>query len=173
MRVIYIIPGPMSRTALGSAEVERRGSRLQSWAAPGTSVDIRDVERGPASIESAYEEYLSIPSAAEAMLEAEEQGCDAGENGRGRPPPHRGQWSGLPGAGMHEHVLPGRHPAARGPARSSRGEPGQGRAETGRSTGRRRPPPQQARLSAASEDGRRKRAAGFRPLHLLNTSSPA
>ena len=24
MRVIYIIPGPMSRTALGSAEVERR-----------------------------------------------------------------------------------------------------------------------------------------------------
>jgi allantoin racemase len=77
MRIIYIIPGPMSRTALGSAEVERRGTRLKSWAAPGTSVDIRDVERGPASIESAYEEYLSIPSAAEAMLEAEEQGYDA------------------------------------------------------------------------------------------------
>jgi allantoin racemase len=77
MRVIYIIPGPMSRTALGPAEVERRGRRLQSWAAPGTSVDIRDVERGPASIESAYEEYLSIPAAAEAMLEAERGGYDA------------------------------------------------------------------------------------------------
>ena len=37
MHVIYIIPGPMSRTALGSAEVERRGSRLQSWAAPGSA----------------------------------------------------------------------------------------------------------------------------------------
>ena len=77
MRVIYVIPGPMSRTSLGPAEVERRGRQLRTWAAPGTSVDIRDVDRGPASIESAYEEYLSIPATAEAMLEAERDGYDA------------------------------------------------------------------------------------------------
>lgn len=76
MRVIYVIPGPMSRTHLGPKEVERRGACLAGWAAPGTDVSIRDVATGPASIESAYEEYLSVPAAAEAMLAAEADGYD-------------------------------------------------------------------------------------------------
>lgn len=77
MRAVYVIPGPMSRTSLGFTELERRGECLRSWAAPGTSIDIRDVSRGPASIESAYEEYLSVAPAAEAVLEAEADGYDA------------------------------------------------------------------------------------------------
>ena len=78
MRILYVIPGPMSRTELGPAEVTRRGEVLRSWAAPGTAVEIRDVASGPASIESAYEEHLTVPATAEAMLEAERDGFDAG-----------------------------------------------------------------------------------------------
>jgi allantoin racemase len=77
VRVTYVIPGPMSRTPLGSAEVQRRGECLRRWAAPGTEVSIADVPTGPASIESAYEEYLSVPAAAEAMTRAEAAGEDA------------------------------------------------------------------------------------------------
>jgi allantoin racemase len=77
MRVTYVIPGPMSRTPLGPAEVRRRGERLRGWASPGTEVSITDVPAGPASIESAYEEYLSVPAAAEAMTGPEAEGEDA------------------------------------------------------------------------------------------------
>lgn len=77
MRLLYVVPGPMSKTSLGTAELERRGAKLREWAPPGASVDIRDVESGPASIESAYEEYLSVPATAKAMLAAEESGYDA------------------------------------------------------------------------------------------------
>jgi allantoin racemase len=61
MRVVYVLPGPMSRTAEGHAEMERRLSVLRAYAASDTQVDIVDVDEGPASIESLYEEYLSIP----------------------------------------------------------------------------------------------------------------
>jgi allantoin racemase len=77
MRVIYVVPGPMGRTSEGQVEVARRGGLLREWAAVGTEVDIIDVPRGPASIESMYEEYISIPATAERILEAEEQGYDA------------------------------------------------------------------------------------------------
>lgn len=77
MRIVYVVPGPMSRTSLGAQEVARRGAKLGEWAAAGTDVSIRDVDRGPASIESMYEEYLSIPATAEAMLAAEREGLDA------------------------------------------------------------------------------------------------
>lgn len=77
MRIVYVVPGPMSRTSLGAAEVARRGAKLKEWAATGTDVSIQDVDRGPASIESMYEEYLSIPATAEAMLAAERDGHDA------------------------------------------------------------------------------------------------
>jgi allantoin racemase len=76
-RVLYVVPGPMSRTRLGPEELVRRRDQLRGWAASGTEVDVRDVPSGPASIESAYEEYLSIPATAEAMLAAEADGYDA------------------------------------------------------------------------------------------------
>lgn len=77
-RVAYLIPGPIHRTALGQAEVERRQATLESWAAPGTTVAVRTVETGPASIESMYEEYLSIPPTAALLRTVEEEGFDAG-----------------------------------------------------------------------------------------------
>ena len=77
MRIIYVVPGPMGRTPEGAEELARRGRVLREYAAPGTEVDIIDVPRGPASIESMYEEYISIPATAERVLEAEEEGYDA------------------------------------------------------------------------------------------------
>jgi allantoin racemase len=76
-RIAYLIPGPIHRTALGAAEVERRQGILADWAAPGTTVEVRAVESGPASIESMYEEYLSIPPTAALLRQVEEEGFDA------------------------------------------------------------------------------------------------
>lgn len=76
-RLAYLVPGPLGRTSEGSAELERRNQVLQSWASAGTTVALRAVEEGPASIESAYEEYLSIPPTAELVAAVEEQGFDA------------------------------------------------------------------------------------------------
>ena len=66
-----MLPGPMSRTPEGHAEMERRLSVLREYAASDTQVDIADVDEGPASIESLYEEYLSIPNTIEKILEDE------------------------------------------------------------------------------------------------------
>ncbi len=77
MKVAYVIPGPMGRTEEGRAEMDRRLALLRGYAAPGTEVDVADVDEGPASIESLYEEYLSIPSTVEKMIQAEKEGYDA------------------------------------------------------------------------------------------------
>ncbi|HHV79429.1 MAG TPA: hydrogenase expression protein HupH [Firmicutes bacterium] len=77
MRILYIVPGPMDKTELGVAEMERRQRKLREWAFPGTQVDLTAVTRGPASIESMYEEYLAIPPTAEKVKEAEAKGYDA------------------------------------------------------------------------------------------------
>lgn len=77
MRIVYLIPGPMGRTPEGKAEVARRGELLRTYAASDTDVGIVDVPRGPASIESMYEEYLSIPAAVERAIDLEAEGWDA------------------------------------------------------------------------------------------------
>ena len=77
MRINYLVPGPMGRSPEGKAELARRGSLLRQYAAPGTEVGIDDVPEGPASIESMYEEYLSIPAAARRAVELEDNGWDA------------------------------------------------------------------------------------------------
>lgn len=76
-RVAYLVPGPMHRTVLGAEELERRQDKLQQWAAPGTDVTVRAVEEGPASIESMYEEYLSIPAMSKLVVETQADGFDA------------------------------------------------------------------------------------------------
>ena len=81
MKIIYLIPGPMGRTEAGRTEVERRHQLLQKYAAEGTEVGITDVDRGPASIESMYEEYLAIPNALERAVALERAGWDAIING--------------------------------------------------------------------------------------------
>ncbi len=77
MRIVYILPSPMGRTPAGAAEMARRCGKLREWAAPGTTVDIWDTTRGPMSIESMYEEYVSIPATAERVIDAENAGYDA------------------------------------------------------------------------------------------------
>lgn len=69
MKIAYIVPGPMPLE-----EQKRREKLLQEWAFPSTEVEIRCVDQGPASIESMYEEYLSIPETAQLMHEAEKDG---------------------------------------------------------------------------------------------------
>lgn len=77
MRIVYLVPGPMGRSPEGKAELQRRGDLLREYAGEGTEVGIVDVPEGPASIESAYEEYLSIPAAARKAVELEQDGWDA------------------------------------------------------------------------------------------------
>jgi len=72
MKILYAVPGPMDRQ-----ELNRRVGLLRSWAAPGTEVDIDCATEGPASIESMYEEFLSIPAAMKLIYAAEAQGYDA------------------------------------------------------------------------------------------------
>ena len=76
MKILYAVPGTMSKTELGEEELGRRRNILQEKAGKGTVVDITDIEEGPSSIESAYEEYLSIPETVERLVEAEKEGYD-------------------------------------------------------------------------------------------------
>lgn len=77
MRISYLIPGPMGRAAGGEAELARRLSLLQQWAAKGTEVAVHDVSTGPRSIESACEEYLAVPATLKRGVELEQDGWDA------------------------------------------------------------------------------------------------
>jgi allantoin racemase len=76
MKLVYVVPGAMSRGPLGSKELVRRQAVLQRAAFPGTEVEIVDNPQGPASIESAYEEYLSVPGTLEALQKLESRGVD-------------------------------------------------------------------------------------------------
>jgi allantoin racemase len=75
-RILYLVPGPLSRSR-GVEELERRRSVLQEWAFAGTEVGIAENLEGPGSIESAYEEYVSIPGSLELAAAAEADGSDA------------------------------------------------------------------------------------------------
>ncbi len=77
MRIAYVVPGPMSKGPMGLAEVKRRERLLNNWAFDGTTVEVRDVAEGPASIESAYEEMLSIPPTLDLLMRCESEGYDA------------------------------------------------------------------------------------------------
>ncbi|WP_019415811.1 aspartate/glutamate racemase family protein [Paenisporosarcina sp. TG20] len=69
MKIVYVVPGPMD-----NKEAKRRENLLKEWVFPSTEVEVRTVTTGPASIESMYEEYLSIPETAKLMVEAEREG---------------------------------------------------------------------------------------------------
>jgi len=76
-RILYAIPGAISKTMLGAEELTRRAKILTTWSAPDTEIEVRDVPTGPASIESAYEEYLSVAPTAVLLRDAEVEGFDA------------------------------------------------------------------------------------------------
>ena len=77
MKVLYFIPGPLSKGTLGPQELLRRQAILQKHADVNTEIVVRDAESGPASIESIYEEYLAVPGMMRAVAEAEREGIDA------------------------------------------------------------------------------------------------
>lgn len=77
MRVAYVVPGPMSKGPMGLKEMRRREALLNDWAFDGTDVTVIDVANGPASIESAYEEAMSVPATVERIVECEREGYDA------------------------------------------------------------------------------------------------
>lgn len=62
---------------MGAKEMLRRQALLSSWAFPGTEITVVDTEDGPFSIESAYEEMLSVPGALRGIQRAEADGYDA------------------------------------------------------------------------------------------------
>lgn len=64
MRIAYI--GPKQREAA-----------LQAFVSPGVTVEARPHGKGPRSIESMWEEYLSVPGMMEAVVELEAEGFDA------------------------------------------------------------------------------------------------
>jgi allantoin racemase len=64
MRICYI--GPAGREAA-----------LQALVSPGVIVESRQPRGGPASIESMWEEYLSVPPLMELAVELEREGFDA------------------------------------------------------------------------------------------------
>lgn len=74
MKILYIVPGVMSMTDLGAKELERRKNILQGWADTEIEIEITDIMSGPMSIESAYEEYLSIPETVSRIVDAEKKG---------------------------------------------------------------------------------------------------
>ncbi len=72
MKIVYLVPGLMPE-----AECRRREAMLRAWAAPGARVDVAAVSEGPSSIESVYEEFLSVPATAQLAMEKEREGYDA------------------------------------------------------------------------------------------------
>lgn len=76
MRGLYLIPGWITRWNGGADELSRRRAAIGRIAGPAWTMDAWEVPGGPASIESAYEEYLSVPGAVERLVEAEQVGFD-------------------------------------------------------------------------------------------------
>ncbi|MGH7946627.1 MAG: aspartate/glutamate racemase family protein [Opitutaceae bacterium] len=66
-RILYQIPGDMTASPLGAAELRRREKILNEWAAPGVTVQVADSPGGPLSIESTAEEFLCVGSMLSAL----------------------------------------------------------------------------------------------------------
>ncbi len=77
MRIVYFLPGPLSRGPLGPEELVRREAFLRQASFGGTEAVVRETENGPASVESSAEEYLSVPGILEAAPRLESEGFDA------------------------------------------------------------------------------------------------
>lgn len=77
MQLTYLLPAPMHVTSLGESEMRRRAELLKQWADDGTDVTVTAVHSGPASVESAYEEYLAIPAMGTTLRRAQRNGTDA------------------------------------------------------------------------------------------------
>ena len=78
MRIQYLVPGPMRKAHPGEHdELGRREALLRRWAAPDTDVRALDSPDGPLSIESSYEDHLSVPALVRILVAAERDDIDA------------------------------------------------------------------------------------------------
>ena len=73
MKIGYLLPG----TLISLDEVKRREAVLNKWAYPGTEIDFITFDEGPSTIESRYEETISIPLLAKKTVQLESEGYDA------------------------------------------------------------------------------------------------
>jgi allantoin racemase len=62
---------------IGDTLIEQIGAEVRAWVSPGTEVDVVSLDRGPASIESEYEEALAGPGILQRVEEASADGVDA------------------------------------------------------------------------------------------------
>ncbi|WP_219414507.1 aspartate/glutamate racemase family protein [Pseudonocardia nigra] len=61
---------------IGNALLDSVRAEAAAWAAPGTEVDVVSLARGPASIESEYDEALAAPGILDRVREAAADGVD-------------------------------------------------------------------------------------------------
>lgn len=73
MKLAYLVPAPIT-LSMGADEVERRRGVVRALAGPGHTLDLVEAAEGPASIESALEEYLSVAGAAQEVERLEALG---------------------------------------------------------------------------------------------------
>jgi allantoin racemase len=62
---------------IGDTLIEQIGAEVRAWVSPGTEVDVVSLDRGPASIESEYDEALAGPGILQRVEEASADGVDA------------------------------------------------------------------------------------------------
>ncbi len=77
MRILYQLTSPMEKTVLGGDEIIRRRDFLRRRAALAVDVEVRSLSDGPASIESAWESALVVPTLCEAVVRAQAEGMSA------------------------------------------------------------------------------------------------
>ena len=73
MRIAYIVPG----VGLDSQELERRREFLNRICSSGNQVNVLAVTEGPLSIESYYDEFISVPETLKLVADVEKRGYDA------------------------------------------------------------------------------------------------
>jgi allantoin racemase len=71
MRLRVIVP------VIGDGFTNKVREEATYWASAGTQVDVVSLDRGPASIESGYDEALAAPGILERIAEASRDGIDA------------------------------------------------------------------------------------------------
>lgn len=77
MKLGYVLPGTVASLPGGKEKMAKRLDALRQMVSETVDVSIHDINNAPPSIESLYEEYLSIPGTAEKMLELEQLGYHA------------------------------------------------------------------------------------------------
>jgi allantoin racemase len=77
IRILYQFATAKQKTELGQQEVARRLGVLRGFVSPGVEIEVATPPAGPGSIESAYDEAISVPPLLDAVQRAEGEGFAA------------------------------------------------------------------------------------------------